>query len=167
MGGGVVFKVRSTQIRTKVLAPIFWRNLKVRPREVDPLLENIKAKSEATWGLKSLKNVFGAPSIVLRVYDSNWFWRRLFEIERCGCRFLHGRRILNAWWWLFMLLSHWSRSRRKIRCSGRRCWRIWGSGRFCTELFPYAKCEQDTDGQKAKHNQWWRKNPMFWLKRFV
>jgi hypothetical protein len=25
---------------------------------------------------------------------------------------------------LFMLLSHWSRSRRKIRCSGRRCWRI-------------------------------------------
>ena len=47
-GGGVVFKVRSTQIRTKVLAPIFWRNLKVRPREVDPLLENIKAKSEAT-----------------------------------------------------------------------------------------------------------------------
>ena len=43
MGGGVVFKVRSTQIRTKVLAPIFWRNLKARPREVDPLLENIIA----------------------------------------------------------------------------------------------------------------------------
>ena len=44
MGGGVVFKVRSTQIRTKVLAPIFWRNLKVRPREVDPLLSKLKVR---------------------------------------------------------------------------------------------------------------------------
>jgi hypothetical protein len=43
MGGGVVFQVRSTRIRTKVLAPIFWRNLKVRPLEVDPLLSNIIA----------------------------------------------------------------------------------------------------------------------------
>jgi hypothetical protein len=28
-------------MRTKVLAPKFWRNLKVRSRMVDPLLSNI------------------------------------------------------------------------------------------------------------------------------
>jgi hypothetical protein len=144
MGGGVVFKVRSTQIRTKVLAPIFWRNLKVRPREVDPLLENIIAWyrfhgcnrnrdqtedcgckflsfyhfSVFTGGLKMVK------SFDLELINSMFLFAVLFE-RLFMQMFCIALMLLSSWKWMFELYCSWETN---------LCCDCWYESDFCWDV---------------------------------